>query len=217
MFYKAGSIQIRNLTNILSLAPASEVAIVVAFQHIGQIYNHYGPHGGDAVLRSFKTKVFLPGLDRRTTEFAARLAGFNAIQHGAMDERKKKSKDERLARAKHVSTYAEELRQLGHRKRAIAVVGDAPPIKFRLAPLVQACPEELSRAANKGTPYFIDFQTAEAQYKSVGAENPAGSRGNPGQRAELFQSQPSLAIEIDQDPTQRRSQGPSADDQSLEV
>jgi hypothetical protein len=70
------------LTNMLSLAPFSEVAIFAAFQHMGQIYNHYGPHDGYAVLRSFKTMVFLPGLDQRTTESA-----FNAIQHGAIDER----------------------------------------------------------------------------------------------------------------------------------
>lgn len=82
MFDEAGSIPIRGLTKMLSLAPFSEVAIVAAFQHIGQIYDHYGLHGGDAVLRSFKTMVFLPGLDQRTTEFAARLAAFNAIQHG---------------------------------------------------------------------------------------------------------------------------------------
>jgi hypothetical protein len=95
---EAGSIPIRGLTSMLSLAPGSEVAIVIAFQHIGQVYDHYGPQHGDAVLRSFKTMIFLPGLDQRTTEFAARLAAFNAIQDGAIDERKKKSKGERFAK-----------------------------------------------------------------------------------------------------------------------
>lgn len=109
--------------------------------------------------------VFLPGLDARTTEFAARLAAFNAIQHGKFDERRKMSEGERLAVAKRVCLYAEELRQLVGHKRGIALVGDAPAIKCSLPPLVHACPEELSRAANKGTPYVIDFQTAEAQYK----------------------------------------------------
>ncbi len=179
VFDEAGSIQIPGLTRMLSLAPASEVAIVVAFQHIDQIYNHYGLHGGDAVLRSFKTKVFLPGLDRRTTEFAARLASFNAIQHEASDERRKKSKGNRLAEAKRVHICEEELRQLDRHKLAIALVGDAPPIKFFAPPFVQAGPEELARAANKGTPYVIDFRTAEAQYR-VGKEKRTESGGNLG-------------------------------------
>jgi type IV secretory pathway TraG/TraD family ATPase VirD4 len=217
VFDEAGSIPIRDLTKMLNLAPRSEVAIVAAFQHIGQIYNHYGPHGGDAVLRSFRTMVFLPGLDQRTTGFAARLASFNAIQRAAIDERKKKSKGERLARTKNVAAYAEELRQLDRRKRAIALVGDAPPIKFLPPPLFQPSPEELSRAANKGTPYVIDFQTAEAQYKGVGAEKPTGSTRNLGQHAELFQLQTLPANEIDEDRTQRRRQGRTVDDQSLEV
>jgi hypothetical protein len=72
-----------------------------------------------------------------------------------------------LARAKHIDVYKEELRQLVRHKRAIALVGYAPPIKFLRAPLFEARPEQLSRAANKGTPYVIDFQTAETQYKSI--------------------------------------------------
>lgn len=216
VFDEAGSIPIRGLTNMLRLAPFSEVAIVVAFRRIDQIYNNYGPHGGDAVLRSFKTKVFLPGLDRRTTEFAARLAAFNAIQSGAIDEQSKKNKGERLAGAKRSYLYEQELRQLDRHKRAIALVGDAPPIKFRAAPLVQACPEELSRAANKGTPYVIDFQTAEAQYKSVGAEKPAASRRNLGQQAESFQPQ-TPADEIEEERTQESPRVPTADGESLGV
>lgn len=78
-------------------------------------------------------------------------------------------------------------------------------------------PEELSRAANKGTPYVIDFQTAEAEYKGDGAAKPTGSRINPGQHEELFQPQTSLADEIEQDRTQRRPRVPAADDESLEV
>ncbi len=167
VFDEAGSIPIPSLTNMLTLATCSEVAIVVAFQHVGQVYDHYGPHGGDAVLRSFKTMVLLPALDQKTTEFAARLTGFNALQHGSIDALSKKSRAERFAEVKRIHMYAEELRQLDRHKRAIAVVGDTPPIKFQPAPVVQACPQELSRAANKGTPYVIGFQTAEAQYKEV--------------------------------------------------
>jgi type IV secretory pathway TraG/TraD family ATPase VirD4 len=217
VFDEAGSIHIRGLTNLLSLAPASEVAIVVAFQHIAQIYNHYGPHGGDAVLRSFKTKVFLPGLDRKTTEFAASLAGFNTIRHAEIDERTKKRKSERLSEAKRVLVYEEELRQLDRHKRAIAVVGDVPPIKFQAPPLVQACPEELSRAANKGTPYVIGFQTADSQYKSVGAEKTRRSRSNPAQDAELFQPQTSPSDEIEEERTQRRPRVPTPNSEKLEV
>ncbi len=217
VFDDAGSIPIRGLTSMLNLAPCSEVAIAAAFQHLGQIYNHYGPHNGDHVLRSFKTMIFLPGLDQGTIEFATRLAGFNVIQHGAIDGRKKKSKGERLAEAKRVLVYEEELRQLDRHKRAIAVVGDAPPIKFFAPPFVQACQEDLARAANKGTPYVIDFQTAEAQYKITGAEKPDGSRSNAGQPAEWFQPQTSKLKELEEERTQRRPADPPATGDPPEV
>ena len=92
VFDEAGRIPIRVLTSILNLAPGAEVAIVLAFQHIGQVYDHYGPLDGYAVLRSVKTMVFLPGLDQRTTEFAARLAGFNATQHRGIDKQSGRAK-----------------------------------------------------------------------------------------------------------------------------
>ena len=81
VFDDAGRIPIRGLKSILSLAPASEVAIVLALQRIGQVFDCYGPHDGEIVLRSLKTRVFLPGLDERTIEVAASLAAFNTIQH----------------------------------------------------------------------------------------------------------------------------------------
>jgi hypothetical protein len=140
-----------------------------------------------------------------------------AIQPSGIDERKKESNDKGLARAKRIDVSKEELRQLVRHKRAIALVGYAPPIKFLRPPLVEACPEQLSRAANKGTPYVIDFQTAEPPYESAGTKKPRGSRGNPNHPAELSQLQNSLANEVDEDRTHRRSQDPSADDQSLEV
>jgi type IV secretory pathway TraG/TraD family ATPase VirD4 len=203
VFDEAGRIPIRGLTKMLSLAPGSEVAIVAAFRNIGQVYGHHGFHGGDAVLRSFKTMVFLPSLDQRTTEFAARLGAFNAIQHGAINERGKKSKGKRVAAAKRLYLYEQELRQLDRHKRAIALVGDAPPIKFFAPPFVQACAEELARAANKGTPYVIDFQTAEGQYNSICGEKPADSRSNLGRPSELFQPRTS-ADEIEEERTRRR-------------
>lgn len=75
----------------------------------------------------------------------------------AIDERGKKSKGKGVAAAKRFYLYEQELRQLDRHKRAITLVSDAPPIKFQPAPLVQAWPEELSRATNKGTPYVIDL------------------------------------------------------------
>jgi type IV secretory pathway TraG/TraD family ATPase VirD4 len=214
---EAGSIPIRGLTKMLSLAPGSEVAIVAAFQHIGQVYDHYGPHGGHAVLRSFKTMVFLPGLDQRTTEFGARLVGFNVVQHAEIGERTKKRKGGCLAEAKRVEMYEQELRQLGRHKRAIALVGDAPPIKFSAPPLVEACPKEVSRAANKGTPYVIDFQTAEAQSKNVDTKKPTGSTRNLGQHAEWCQSQTSANEKEEEERSEGRPRVPTADGDSLEV
>jgi type IV secretory pathway TraG/TraD family ATPase VirD4 len=139
VFDEAVSFPIQGLHKILSSGRGSRVAAVLAFQSVGQIYDSYGRDDGYAVLSSINSMVFLSGLDRSTADFGARLAGWNATEHRVIDRKtKRKSRAERLAEVECVSLYAEEIRQLVRHKRAVALMGSAPPIKFLYPPFFQA-------------------------------------------------------------------------------
>jgi type IV secretory pathway TraG/TraD family ATPase VirD4 len=51
------------------------ICVALGYQNIGQVYHHYGSDGGDAVLGSIGTMIFLPGLDHRTAEYASKRIG----------------------------------------------------------------------------------------------------------------------------------------------
>ncbi len=164
----AGGIPIPDLFSMLNIAVASEVAIVLAYRHIGEISEHYGRDSAHAILNSIKTLVFLPGLDAATVATAAGFARWHTATHWTLRRQGKQSKAERLAEADLVSTYQQAFRNLPRHQRAIALVGFGPPIKFMFPPFAWVPHQERSRPTNKGTPYTIDFPGAEPQ--ATGAE-----------------------------------------------
>jgi type IV secretory pathway TraG/TraD family ATPase VirD4 len=174
VFDEAGNIPIHGLKEMLGVGRGRKVAVVLAYQNLGQVYAHYGRDGGDAVLGSINTMVFLPGLDQRTTEFAARRVGRTTVlQHTTVDATGTQNDAERLAETKRDLIDAAELRQLVRHKQAVAIIDTAPPIKFTYPPFVQAAREALSRPVHKGTSEVIDFRTAERQKNGLSSERSA--------------------------------------------
>jgi type IV secretory pathway TraG/TraD family ATPase VirD4 len=74
-FDEAGNIFIHGLNELLGVGRGRRMAVALGYQNIGQVYHHYGADGGDAVLGSIGTMIFLPGLDHRTAEYASKRIG----------------------------------------------------------------------------------------------------------------------------------------------
>lgn len=170
VFDEAGNIPIHGLKEMLGVGRGRKCAVALAYQNLGQVYAQYGREGGDAVLGSISTMIFLPGLDQATTEFAARRVGKTTVlQHTTIDAVGNQYDAERLAETKRDLMDPAELRQLVSHQQAVAIIGTAAPIKFSFPPFVQAVGEELSRAVNKGTPRVASFK--EAERSNVGPED----------------------------------------------
>ena len=168
MFDEAGNIPVHGLREMLGVGRGRKVAVALAYQNLGQVYAHYGRDGADAVLGSINTMIFLPGLDQRTTTFAASRVGKSTVlQHTTIDATGTQYDAERLAETKRDLIDAAELRQLVRHKQAVAIIDTAPPIKFSYPPLVQAAPDGLSQAGYKGLPRVIGFKRAESEAKSL--------------------------------------------------
>jgi hypothetical protein len=167
VFDDAGDIPIPDLFSMLNSASASEVAIVLTYRHVDEIHQHYGLDSAHAILHSIKTLVFLPGLDAAGVATAAGFARWHTLTHWAVRRQGKESKAERFAEADLFSTYEQAVRNLPRHQRAIALVDTGPPIKFMFPPFAWVSPEDRFRPANKGTPYAIDFQTAETQSRAL--------------------------------------------------
>ena len=172
VFDEAGNIPIHGLKEMLGVGRGRKVGVVLAYQNLGQVYAHYGTEGGDAVLGSINTMVFLPGLDQRTTEFAARRVGrTTALSQTTIDGTGRQYDAERLAEAKRDLIDAAELRQLVRHKQAVAIIDTAAPIKFSYPPLIQVGGEALTNPKFKGNPCIIDLKKAESATKGAKSAN----------------------------------------------
>ena len=150
------------LKEMLGVGRGRKVGLVLAYQNLGQVYAHYGRDGGDAVLGSINTMIFLPGLDQRTTEFAAtRVGRTTVLQQTTIDAVGTQNDAERLAETRRDLVDPAELRQLVRHKQAVAIIDTAPPIKFSYPPFIQTSPEALSRPDYKGTPHIINLKNAQ--------------------------------------------------------
>src|SRR5262249_609225 len=161
VFDEAGNIPIHGLKEMLGVGRGRKVGIVLAYQNLGQVYAQYGRDGGDAVLGSINSMIFLPGLDQRTTEFAtSRVGDTTVLQHTTVDAVGNQNDAERLAETRRPLIDPAELPQPTRHKQAVAIIDTAPPIKFSYPPFA---PAGNAAPAFKGTPIVVDFSEAEAR------------------------------------------------------
>jgi type IV secretory pathway TraG/TraD family ATPase VirD4 len=135
-FDEAGNIFIHGLTELLGVGRGRLMSIALGFQNIGQVYHHYGADGGDAVLGSIGTMIFLPGLDQRTTEYASKRIGQATVWQSTSVDVKEGTKfdSERTTEVGRSLLDAAEVRRMVKHQQAIAIIGNAPSVRFSYPP-----------------------------------------------------------------------------------
>ncbi len=135
-FDEAGNIFIHGLNELLGVGRGRLMSIALGFQNIGQVYHHYGTDGGDAVLGSIGTMIFLPGLDQRTAEYASKRIGQATVWQSTSVDVKEGTKfdSERTTEVGRSLLDAAEVRRMVKHQQAIAIIGNAPPVRFSYPP-----------------------------------------------------------------------------------
>lgn len=135
VFDEAGNIPIHGLKEMLGVGRGRKVGIVLGYQNLSQVHSQYGEHGGDAILGSIGTMIFLPGLDDKTSRYASgRVGKTTVLQRTSVDATGTKYDNERQAEhARDLMDHA-ELRQLVRHTQAVAIIDNVPPVRFSFPP-----------------------------------------------------------------------------------
>lgn len=171
-FDEAGNIFIHGLNELLGVGRGRKMAVALGYQNIGQVYHHYGSDGGDAVLGSIGTMIFLPGLDHRTAEYASKRIGQATVWQSTSVDVKEGTKfdSERTSEVGRSLMDASELRRMVKYRQAVAIIGNAPPVRFSYPSIANLGLSHLSTSelrwqkaeGSPGAPYQDDFNTDEA-------------------------------------------------------
>jgi type IV secretory pathway TraG/TraD family ATPase VirD4 len=131
-FDEAGNIFIHGLNELLGVGRGRLMCVALGYQNIGQVYHHYGTDGGDAVLGSIGTMIFLPGLDHRTAEYASKRIGQATVWQSTSVDVKEGAKfdSERSSEVGRSLMDASEVRRMIKHRQAVAIIGNAPPVRF---------------------------------------------------------------------------------------
>ncbi len=159
---EAYQLNVAEVKRISGIGRGRGVGLGLGYQDLPQMYDQYGKEQANAILGTVMTKIFLPGLDDVTAEYASKQLGDTTIfAKTYQDFPGKKSDNVRYAEQKRSLMHAGEVRQIAAHKELLIVCDTAPPIKAAYPPLAVMKNKFISREYGKPrTPFLGDVDAA---------------------------------------------------------
>lgn len=133
---EAYQLNVAEVKRISGIGRGRGVGLGLGYQDLPQMYDQYGRERANAILGTVMTKIFLPGLDDVTAEYASKQLGDTTIfSKTFQDFPGKKNDNTRHAEQKRALMHAPEIRQIAKFSEVLIVSDTAPPIRAAYPPL----------------------------------------------------------------------------------
>jgi type IV secretion system protein VirD4 len=148
---EAYQLNVAEVKRISGIGRGRGVGLGLGYQDLPQMYDQYGRERANAILGTVMTKIFLPGLDDVTAEYASKQLGDTTIfAKTFQDFPGKKHDNTRYAEQKRSLMHASEIRQIAAHSEVLIVSDTAPPIRAAYPPM--AVMRHSHQAIRKGSP-----------------------------------------------------------------
>lgn len=148
---EAYQLNVAEVKRISGIGRGRGVGLGLGYQDLPQMYDQYGRERANAILGTVMTKIFLPGLDDVTAEYASKQLGDTTIfSKTFQDFPGTKRDDTRYTEQKRSLMHASEIRQIAAHSEVLIVSDTAPPIRAAYPPL--AVMRHSLEARRKGSP-----------------------------------------------------------------
>lgn len=148
---EAYQLNVAEVKRISGIGRGRGVGLGLGYQDLPQMYDQYGRERANAILGTVMTKIFLPGLDDVTAEYASKQLGDTTIfSKTFQDFPGNKNDNTRYAEQKRALMHASEIRQIARHSEVLIVSDTAPPI--RAAYPIFAISKSVYPAKQKGRP-----------------------------------------------------------------
>lgn len=133
---EAYQLNVAEVKRISGIGRGRGVGLGLGYQDLPQMYDQYGKEQANAILGTIMTKIFLPGLDDVTADYASKQLGETTIfAKTYQDFPGKKNDNIRYAEQKRALMHAGEIRQIAAHQELLIVNDTAPPIKAAYPPM----------------------------------------------------------------------------------
>lgn len=153
---EAYQLNVAEVKRISGIGRGRGVGLGLGYQDLPQMYDQYGKEQANAILGTVMTKIFLPGLDDVTAEYASKQLGDTTIFAKTYQDFPGKRNDNiRYAEQKRALMHAGEVRQIAAHKELLIVCDTAPPIKAAYPPLAVMKNKFVAREYGKPRALFL--------------------------------------------------------------
>ncbi|HMQ05162.1 MAG TPA: type IV secretory system conjugative DNA transfer family protein [Pyrinomonadaceae bacterium] len=167
---EAYQLNVAEVKRISGIGRGRGVGLGLGYQDLPQMYDQYGRERANAILGTVMTKIFLPGLDDVTAEYASKQLGDTTIfSKTFQDYPGKKHDNTRYAEQKRALMLASEIRQIAAHSEVLIISDTAPPIRAAYPPL--AVLKNSYTAKRKGTPRETDLGDIDPAFSLQEARN----------------------------------------------
>lgn len=158
---EAYQLNVAEVKRISGIGRGRGVGLGLGYQDLPQMYDQYGKEQANAILGTVMTKIFLPGLDDVTAEYASKQLGDTTIfAKTYQDFPGRKNDNVRYAEQKRSLMHAGEVRQIAAHKELLIVCDTAPPIKAAYPPLAVMESKFVSKEYGEPrAPFFGDIDS----------------------------------------------------------
>ena len=151
---EAYQLNVAEVKRISGIGRGRGVGLGLGYQDLPQMYDQYGRERANAILGTVMTKIFLPGLDDVTAEYASKQLGDTTIfSKTFQDFPGKKNDNTRHSEQKRSLMHASEIRQIARHSEVLIISDTAPPIRAAYPPF--AVMRNGYAAKRKGSPREI--------------------------------------------------------------
>lgn len=185
---EAYQLNVAEVKRISGIGRGRGVGLGLGYQDLPQMYDQYGKEQANAILGTVMTKIFLPGLDDVTAEYASKSLGETTIFAKTYQDYPGKLNDNiRYAEQKRSLMFGSEVRQIAAHKELLIVNDTAPPIKASFPPIAVLKQKYASREYSMPKVFYLgdidaDFKFAEntqAKVQSGSKNSNTGENNKP--------------------------------------